>query len=133
MDAFLSEDALLFLKALGALPSDSRETGCLIGHIQGRRFIVEKVFPAGKSFTRSPARFHELNEIFGSRIIGFFQIRPDEKSRGGFLKPFAYGKLFLDVRFAGYRQMSVKPFVIDFRDDFYFSPIRLHRPSARRA
>lgn len=133
MDAFLSEDALMFLEALGALPADPREAGYLIGHIRGGRFIVEKVFPAGGSFARPPDRFHELNGIFGSRIIGFFQIRPDEKSRAGLLKPFAYGKLFLDVRFAGSDKMSVKPFVIDYRDNFFFSPIRLHRPSSRRA
>lgn len=126
MDAYLSRGALQDLKALSLLSSSSNSDGILIGHIRGHRYFVEKAFPSQRGFIASAKNYFDLDQLFDGKLIGFYSFQPDQKNTKKILVPFAYGKLFLQVRSSFREGITIKSFVIDFDGKFYFSPIRLN-------
>ena len=125
MDAYLLEEALQSLKALGTIATKSNSDGFLIGHIRGHRFFIEKIFPTQKGFFPSFDKYLSLNQIFEDRLIGFFTFFPEEKKMKKILAPFAYGKILIQMNIDRKNRIAFKPFLIDYKKKFYLSPIRL--------
>jgi len=125
MDVYLSRDAFLSIRALGLISQNSNFDGLLIGHKRGHRFFVKKIFLSVKGFFPSKEKYLLLNEFFDDRIIGFFSFNPDEKKIGKILAPFAFGKVFLDIRLDRQKRININPFVIEYEEEFFLSPIQL--------
>jgi hypothetical protein len=127
MDAYLSKEALNYLEAerLGSPRNIGR--GLLLGHRRGPRFFVEKVYPLGGRGFPSEIQFWEFDRVFGGRIIGFYASGSRRRSVPQVLRPFAYGKLFLEIADSSNRQrrLALKPHVIEYDDHFFLSPIAL--------
>lgn len=121
MDVYLSEEALLFLKALSLASSRPEADGFLIGHKRGQRFIVEKVLSSENGFFSSLKNFHRLNELFEGRLIGFFSFKATEKKVKKILAAFAYGKLFLDIYLNKRQQMTIRYYTVNFKNSFFLS------------
>jgi hypothetical protein len=130
MDAYLSREAYHFLLGLNLASSKPNQDGILIGHKRGHRFFVEKVFPTKKGFYSSLENYFALDEHFGGKLIGFFAYEADEKKKRKILQPFAYGQLFLDIRLNQKKKMTIKSFVIDYKKDFFLSPIDVKLPKS---
>lgn len=125
MDVYLSRDAFLSIKALGLISSNSNFDGLLIGHKRGHRFFVKKIFLSVKGFFPSKEKYLLLNELFDDSIIGFFSFNPDEKKIRKILAPFAFGKVFLDIRLDRQKRININPFVIEYEEEFFLFPIQL--------
>jgi hypothetical protein len=125
MDVYLSSDAAYFLKGLHLLSSHS--DGFLIGHKRGQRFYVEKIFPAGEDFSLTVNKYSELNQIFENRIIGFFSFSSNETKITKILEPFAFGKLFLEICSDRENKLRIKPFTVEYKNDFFLSKIKLSK------
>ncbi|MBM3285325.1 MAG: hypothetical protein FJY81_05580 [Candidatus Aminicenantes bacterium] len=130
MDVYLSEEALLFLEGQ-ALDSAAGRGGLLLGHKRGPRFFVEKAFPCRSGFFLSPANFWALDRHFRGKIIGFYAFGPGPKKKSGFFRPFACGKVYLEVR-PGQKKMRLKPSVIEYKDAFFLQPVALCSASKER-
>ncbi len=124
MDAYLSREAHHFFRGLNLTSPKPSQDGILIGHKRGHRFFVEKVFPA-KGFYSSLENYFALDKHFEGKLIGFFTYEADEKKKRKILLPFAYGQLFLDIRLTRKKKMAIKSYVIDYKKDFFLSPIDL--------
>jgi len=125
MDVYLSRDAFLSIRALGLISLNSNLDGLLIGHKRGHRFFVKKIFLSVKGFFPSKEKYLLLNELFNDSIIGFFSFNPDEKKIRKILAPFAFGKVFLDIRLDGQEKININPFVVEYEEEFFLSPIQL--------
>ena len=125
MDAYLSQEACQSLTALKLISSSSNSDGLLIGHKRGHRFFVEKIFPSLPGFFPSLKKYHELDQLFNGKLLGFFSFRPDEKKIKKILAPFAYGKLFLEINLNQQKKMSIKSYVIDYENKFFLLPVKL--------
>ncbi len=125
MDVYISRDALLSIKAINLISSSSNFDGLLIGHKRGHRFFVKKIFLTVKGFFPSKEKYLLLNELFDDSIIGFFSFHPDEKKIRKILAPFAFGKVFLDIRLDKQKKININPFVIEYEEEFFLSPIQL--------
>ena len=125
MDAYLSREAYQAFKALNLIAPNSNSEGLLIGHKRGHRYFVEGVFPIQRGSFSSPQKYFDLDALFDGKLIGFFSFNRDERTIKKILAPFAFGKLFLEVHPSSQKKMSIKSFVIDYKDEFFLSPIRL--------
>lgn len=130
MDAYLSREVHHFFRGLNLTSSKPNQDGILIGHKRGHRFFVEKVFPTKKGFYSSLENYFALDEHFGGRLIGFFTYEADEKKKSKILLPFAHGQLFLDIRLTQKKKMTIKSYVIDYKKDFFLSPVDLKLPKS---
>ena len=97
MDAYLSQEACQSLNVINLISSSSISDGLLIGHKRGPRFFVEKILPSPPGFFPSLKKYHELDQLFNGKLLGFFSFNPDEKKIKKILAPFACGKLFLKI------------------------------------
>lgn len=125
MDAYLSEETYQSLAALILTSPRSSSDGFLIGHKRGHRFFVEKIFPSLPGFFPSLKKYHELDQLFSGKLLGFFSFNPDEKKIKKILAPFACGKLFLEVSSNQQKKMTIKSYVIDYENEFFFLPVKL--------
>ena len=125
MDAYLSEETYQSLAALILIYSRSSSDGFLIGHKRGHRFFVEKIFPSTPGFFPSLEKYHELDQLFDGKLLGFFSFKPDEKKIKKLLAPFACGKIFLDINLSRQKKMTIKSYVIDYKNDFFLFPVEL--------
>ncbi len=125
MDAYLSREAFLSLRALNLLSAGSRLDGFLIGHKRGHRFFVEKIFPSRPGFFPSLKAYNELNQLFEGNLLGFFSFKSSKKKTNKLLAPLAYGKLFLEIRSNRQKRLTMKSFVIDYEKKFFLTPVRL--------
>lgn len=125
MDAYLSQEAYQSLAALILISSRSNSDGLLIGHKRGHRFFVEKIFPSLPGFFPSLKKYHELDQLFNGKLLGFFSFEPDEKKIKKILAPFACGKLFLEINLSKQKKMTVKSYVIDYKNEFFLLPVEL--------
>jgi hypothetical protein len=125
MDAYLSREAQQLLEALNLVSSTSKSDGFLIGHKRGHRLFVEKILPSRKGFFLSLEEYQELEELFEGQLLGFFSFMPDEKKMNKLLAPHAYGKLFLEINSNPQKKLTITPYVVDYKKDFYLSPIKL--------
>jgi hypothetical protein len=125
MDVYLSSDATCSLKGLFFLFSHS--DGILIGHKRGQRFYVEKIFPTGEDFSLTVDKYSELSHIFENRIIGFFSFSSTGTKIKKILEPFAFGKLFLEICSDKENKLRIKPFTVEYKNDFFLSKIKLSK------
>jgi len=125
MDAYLSEETYQSLAALILISPRLSSDGFLIGHKRGHRFFVEKIFPSLPGFFPSLKKYHELDQLFSGKLLGFFSFNPDEKKIKKILAPFACGKLFLEVSSNQQKKMTIKSYVIDYENEFFFLPVKL--------
>lgn len=125
MDAYLSREACRSLEALSLLSHRTRPDGLLLGHKRGCRYIVENIFPSQRGFFPSFEKYLLLDQLFQNRILGFFSFAVEEKKLRKILKPFAHGKLFLDISPDKRKKMEIKSFVIEYEDSFVLLPIPL--------
>jgi hypothetical protein len=127
MDAYLSKEALSYLQAEVLGPPRKVGRGLLLGHRRGPRFFVEKVYPLGGRTALSERQFWELDRVFEGKIVGFYETGSRRASTRRVLRPFAYGKLFLEIHDSSDRQrrLFLKPHVIEYDDHFFLSPIAL--------
>lgn len=125
MDAYISKEAHQTLAALSLIFSESNSDGLLIGHKRGHRYFVEKIFPTLKGFFPSQEKYLAMNELFEEKILGFYSFSKDEEKNKKILKPFAHGKLFLQIRLNKNKKMTIKSYVIDYKNEFFLSPIHL--------
>ncbi len=125
MDAYLSQEAYQSLTALNLISSSSSSDGLLIGHKRGHRFFVEKIFPTLPGFFPSLKKYHELDQLFNGKLLGFFSFNPDEKKIKRILAPFACGKLFLEISSNQQKKMTIKSYVVDYENEFFLLPVGL--------
>jgi len=125
MDAYLSEEIYQSFAALILISSRSSSDGLLIGHKRGHRFFVEKIFPTLPGFFPSLKKYHELDQLFNGKLLGFFTFNPDEKKIKKILAPFACGKLFLEISSNQQKKMTIKSYVIDYENEFFLLPVKL--------
>jgi len=125
MDSYLSQEAYKSLTALNIISSSSSSDGLLIGHRRGHRFFVEKIFPSLPGFFPSLKKYHELDQLFNGKLLGFFSFNPDEKKLKKILAPFACGKLFLEISSNQQKKMTIKSYVIDYENEFFLLPVGL--------
>ncbi len=123
MDAYLSREVRQSFSALDLLSSNP--DGFLFGHKRGNRFFVEKILPTMKGFFPSLQKYQEFEELYEENLLGFFSFRADEKKISKLLAPYAFGKLFIEIRLSPQKKITVKPYVIDFDKVFLLSPIKL--------
>ncbi len=79
MDAYLSQEACQSLNVVNLISSSSTSDGLLIGHKRGHRFFAEKILPSLPGFFPSLKKYHELDQLFNGKLLGFFSFNPDEK------------------------------------------------------
>lgn len=127
MDAYLSQEAYQSLNVINLISSSSSSDGLLVGHRRGHRFFVEKIFPSLPGFFPSLKKYHELDQFFDGKLLGFFSFNPDEKKIKKILAPFACGKLFLKISSNQQKKMAIKSYVIDYENEFLLLPVKLTR------
>jgi len=133
MDVYLSEDALLYLKGQALESSERAPSGILLGHKRGQRFFVEQVYPARESYFSSEQNYWALDRLFDGKIIGFFSFASGPEKAAKILQPFAYGKIFLRITFRPKNQLTITPYVIEYKDSFFLLPLALHsRPKRKK-
>jgi hypothetical protein len=132
MDAYLAEEALLDLRGQAFDPLSQKSAGLLLGHKRGPRFFVEKIFPCRAAFFLTLKNYRALDNHFSGRIIGFYFFDSNSRKRHQLCRPFAYGKLYLEIR-PGQKKLTMRPSVIDFKESFYFRPVPLVFPPQGRA
>ncbi len=125
MDSYLSQEAYQSLNFINMISSSSSSDGLLIGHRRGHRFFVEKIFPSAPGFFPSLKKYHELDQFFKGKLLGFFSFNPDEKKIKKILSPFACGKLFLEISSNQQKKMTIKSYVIDYENEFFLLPVKL--------
>ena len=127
MDAYLSQEAYQSLSALSLISSNSNSDGLLIGHKRGHRFFVEKIFPSMNGFFPSLEKYHELDQLYKGKLIGFFSFKPEEEKIKKILAPFSFGKLFLELNLNQQKKINIKSYVIDYENEFFLFPIKLNK------
>jgi hypothetical protein len=75
----------------------------------------------------SPQKYFDLDRVLDGKIIGFFAAQAKDHKTKRILAPFAYGKLFLEVKRSSKTQIKVKPFIVDYAEEFFLTPIRLKK------
>ncbi len=125
MDSYLSQEAYQSLTALDIISSSSSSDGLLIGHKRGHRFFVETILPSLPGFFPSLKKYHELDQLFNGKLLGFFSFNPDEKKIKKILAPFACGKLFLEISSNQQKKMTIRLYVIDYENEFFLLPVGL--------
>jgi hypothetical protein len=132
MDVFLSEDAVLLLRAHALDGQEKDRGGLLLGHKRGQRFIVEQVYPSRERFFSSERTYWALDRLFRGKIIGFYSFASSQKKAPPVLRPFAYGKIFLRITLGPKHRWTLKPHVIEFKDSFFLLPIALRSPTKEK-
>jgi hypothetical protein len=132
MDAYLSQEAHLSLTTLTLLSPAVYSDGLLIGHKRGHRFFVEKILSSMPGFFPSLKKYHELENLYQGKLLGFYSFRPDEKKINKILGPYACGKLLLKIQLNPQKKISIKPFVIDYKNNFFLLPVKLIKPNKKK-
>jgi hypothetical protein len=130
MDALITPEAKRELEALRVFRPKPGTWGALIGHVRGRRFIVEKVVPAGRPGTvPDEGLLAGLDALWPGRTIGLTAVRPGAAFRRAVRGPAWYGKLVLEL--AGTAAAPViRPSVVEYDRKFLLAPIAL-APAAK--
>jgi hypothetical protein len=128
MDAYLSQEAHLSLTALTILSPAAHSDGFLIGHKRGHRFFVEKILSSMPGFFPSLQKYHEMENLYQGKLLGFYSFRPDEKKINKILAPYACGKLLLKIKLNPQKKISVESFVVDYKNNFFLMPVKLIKP-----
>lgn len=123
MDVFLTETAYFDLKIIQDLNLKSGEWGFIFGHRRGRRFIVEKLFPASEdSITRLFEKLKKISDVFGDRTIGFYARKPASKLKKAILEPGFTGKIFIEIKIKP-ENFKVDAYLVDYQGKFILLPL----------
>jgi hypothetical protein len=130
VDALITPEARREIEALRAFGPKPGTWGVAVGHLRGRRFIVEKIVPAGRPGAGPDERLLErLDAVWPGRTIGLVAVRPGAAFRKAARGPAWYGKLVLEL--AGTAAAPVvRPSVVEFERRFFLAPIAL-APAAK--
>jgi len=130
MDVLITPEAKREMEALRAFKPKPGTWGVVVGHMRGRRFIVEKVVPAGRPGTLpDEGLLAGLDAVWPGRTIGLVAVRPGAAFRKAVCGPAWYGKLVLEL--AGPAAAPViRPSVVEFERRFFLVPIEL-APAAK--
>lgn len=128
MDAYLSREAHNSLLGLNLVASKTNMDGILIGHKRGQRLFVEKILPTKNGFFPSYESYLALDKHFQGNLVGFFTFKFNEKKIKKILSPFAFGQLLLNIHPTKKNKMTIKSYVIDYKKDFFLSPVDLKLP-----
>lgn len=131
MDVYFSPESFNHLKAQAKITASAAADGLVLGHRRGPAFFVEKIFPTSRGFFSSKAKYHAIQNLYRDKLIGFFTFSPDEKKKGKILAPFACGKLYIEVCADTEKRLSIRPFLIDYEEGFFLSPLRCKKPPAK--
>ena len=132
MDAYLSREALSRLKACLFLAGRSAAAGFLLGHKRGHRIFVESVFPTATGFVPSVRKYREADAALGGKIIGFFSHKKSTQTELKILRPFALGKLYLEILSFSASEVKMLASIIDFDGAFTLVPLKLSLPAGRK-
>ncbi len=123
VDALITPEARRELEALRAFRPKPGTWGTLVGHVRGRRIIVEKVVPAGRPGTvPDDALLERLDAVWPGRTVGLVAVRPGAAFRRAVLGPAWFGKLVLEL--AGTAEAPVtRPAAVEFERRFFLAPV----------
>jgi len=125
VDVFITPEARREIEALRVVRPAASTWGFLIGHKRGFRFIVEKVFPAGRGRTLPDERaLAGLDRIWPGGVMGLFAARLSAPVKKAVLGPRFYGKLVLDLGSTA-RKPSIQPSIVEFKRRFFLAPVAL--------
>lgn len=125
VDAFLCERAYREIRALSLLPGKKKPAGLLLGHLRGPRIFIERIWPTEEGFRRAAEYLWELEKALGCPIVGFFAYLPSRRYLQAILKPFACGKILVEIRPEKRNSFSLKCSLIDFSHAFKLFPCPL--------
>lgn len=130
MDVFLTRPALNHLLALARF--SPYPEGLLIGHKRGQRFVVESVISIPMRVSSVQARYIQIDQEMGARILGFFTSRPGKTKREKLYRPLFMGKIFLELKVSPKpeshkREPRMKASVVGFDGKFFLSPLALKK------
>lgn len=125
MDVYISDEARLYLKGQALESSGRAASGILLGHKRGKRFFVEQVYPSRESYFSSERNYWAVDRLFSGKIIGFYSFASGQKKAPKILQPFAYGKLFLRITPRSKNRLTLRPYVVEYKDSFFLLPILL--------
>ncbi len=132
MDAYISGEAHRSLAALSLIHPRPIPDGLLIGHKRGQRFFVERIFSSMEGFFPSLKKYNEMDKLFDGKLIGFYSYSIDDKKIKKILAPFAFGKLFLEIRLHPQKKMTIQSFVIEHEKKFILLPLKLNISKQKR-
>jgi hypothetical protein len=125
MEVFLSPETIQSLSLLQYGLSNTVSDGFLIGHKRGGLFFIEKAFPSQKGFFSSLGEYFELKQKLDDKLLGFYSFQTNESKLKKILAPVAYGKVYLRIEANHTDRLEIKPFIIEYDQDFYLLPIDL--------
>jgi len=125
MEVLLSEEVIQSFSALQCGLSDTNTDGFLIGHKRGNMFFIEKIFPSQKGFFSSYQKYLAMKKNLYDKILGFYSFQTTDSKLKKILAPIAYGKIFLRLDRDKTDQLVIKPYAIEYDQDFFLLPIDL--------
>jgi len=125
VDAVLLREAAQSLEALRRISSRGTPGGVLLGHRRDHRFYIEKAFPCPFGISLTPKIFFELDRVFEGQVIGFFSFPSGARKTRSLLRPFGFGKLYVEVYRNPGETMTTHAFVIEYEKRFILLPIPL--------
>ncbi|MCX7973462.1 MAG: hypothetical protein N3B16_03070 [Candidatus Aminicenantes bacterium] len=125
MEAFLCQQAYREFKALSLFSPKRFQAGFLLGHTRGPRIYIEKIWPTKEGFKQAAKIYWDLERILGEEIVGFFIYSSSNRCLSSILKPFACGKILIEIDSNKNNPISLKCSVIDFSQSFRLLPCSL--------
>ncbi|MEW5901195.1 MAG: hypothetical protein AB1715_07020 [Acidobacteriota bacterium] len=125
MDVYLSEEALVFLRAQTLRGSGSRPSGLLLGHKRGGRFFVERVYPCPRRSFSQARGFWALEKLFHGKIIGFYAFGARTEKTAALNQPFAFNKVWLKLETPRRKKLNFQPSLIEYNGSFFLRPLSL--------
>ncbi len=125
MEVLLSAAAFQSFFAIQCDLSHTNTDGFLLGHKRGNSFFVETTLPSQKGFFSSQKKYFELKQKLDDKILGFYSFQTSESKIKKILAPLAYGKIFLRLDQDKNNRLDIKPFVIEYEQDFFLLPVNL--------
>lgn len=125
MEAFLVQQAFREIKALSLSPSKKIQAGFLLGHSRGPRIYIEKIWPSNSGFKQAAKIYWQLEKTLGQEIVGFFLFPALNRAWPSILKPFACGKILMEINLKEDGSFSFNCSMIDFRHTFCLVPCPL--------
>lgn len=126
MDVYLLKEAYQDFELLCLASAKPNFDGLVLGHKRGHRFIVEKILSTQHGFFSSFKNYCLLEQRLGEKIIGFFSFSFEKKKLSKILKPFAYGKIFLEARRNPAEKTSLRSYLIEYQREFFLLPIPIN-------
>lgn len=125
MKVYLAEAVRRLLTAHKLMFIASNPDGMLLGHRRADLFFVENILPSLSGFFSSPQKYFSISQILDQQIIGFYSFKTSDSKLKKLLCPLAYGKVFLRLDVGENGQMDIKPFIVEYEEDFFLSPLKL--------